>query len=181
MRGPTVVRAYHNNPKANAETWDEEGYLHTGDILYCDSKTKKWYIVDRKKVHAPILPPKVPGINTTQELIKVRGFQVAPPELEAVLLEESARIVDVAVIGLKAEPGSDTEMPRAYVVRKPGTNITEEEVKRLISEKLASYKQLKGGVVFLKEIPKSPSGKILKRVLREWADAEAGQDGKAKL
>lgn len=50
MRGPTVVRAYHNNPKANAETWDEDGYLHTGDILYCDSKTKKWYIVDRKKV-----------------------------------------------------------------------------------------------------------------------------------
>ena len=54
-------------------------------------------------------------------------------------------------------------------------------MKKLISEKLASYKQLSGGVVFLKEIPKSPSGKILKRVLREWADAEEGQDGKAKL
>ncbi|KAH7366615.1 acyl-CoA synthetase [Pyrenochaeta sp. MPI-SDFR-AT-0127] len=165
VRGPTVVRAYHNNPKANAETWDEDGYLHTGDILYCDSKTKKWYIMDRKK-----------------ELIKVRGFQVAPPELEAVLLEAADRIVDVAVIGLKAKPGSDTESPRAYVVRKPGTNITEEEVKALVKEKLASYKQLTGGVVFLKEIPKSPSGKILKRILREWADAEVdGQVEKAKL
>lgn len=50
LRGPTVVRQYHKNPKANAETWDEEGYLHSGDILYCDSKTKLWYIVDRKKV-----------------------------------------------------------------------------------------------------------------------------------
>ncbi|OAL51592.1 acyl-CoA synthetase [Pyrenochaeta sp. DS3sAY3a] len=157
VRGPTVVRAYHNNLKANAETWDEDGYLHTGDILYCDSKTKKWYIVDRKK-----------------ELIKVRGFQVAPPELEAVLLEAVDRIVDVAVIGLAAKPGSDTESPRAYVVRKPGTNITEEEVKGLIKEKLAAYKQLTGGVVFLDEIPKSPSGKILKRVLREWAEAEGG-------
>ncbi|KAJ4374869.1 Acyl-CoA synthetase actt5 [Neocucurbitaria cava] len=160
VRGPTVVRAYHNNTKANAETWDGDGYLHSGDILYCDSRTKKWYIVDRKK-----------------ELIKVRGFQVAPPELEAVLLEESDRIVDVAVIGLKAKRGSDTESPRAYVVRKSGTNITEEEVKRLISEKLASYKQLTGGVVFLNEIPKSPSGKILKRVLREWADAEVDENG----
>lgn len=52
VRGPTVVRAYHKNSKANAETWDEEGYLHTGDILYCDGKTKKWYVVDRKKVNS---------------------------------------------------------------------------------------------------------------------------------
>lgn len=121
-------------------------------------------------------------LTGTQELIKVRGFQVAPPELEAVLLESADKIVDVAVIGLKAKPGSDSESPRAYVVRRPGTNITEAEVKVLIKEKLASYKQLTGGVVFLKEIPKSPSGKILKRVLREWADAEDnGQADKAKL
>jgi 4-coumarate--CoA ligase len=66
-------------------------------------------------------------------------------------------------------------------VRKPGTNITKEEVKTLISDKLAAYKQLTGGVVFLEEIPKSPSGKILKRVLREWADAEVGSGGRAKL
>lgn len=113
-------------------------------------------------------------------MIKVRGFQVAPPELEAVLLEKTSHVVDVAVIGLKAKPGSDTESPRAYVVRRPGTDITEDEVKKLISDQLASYKQLTGGVVFLKEIPKSPSGKILKRVLREWADAE-DKDGRPKL
>ncbi|KAF2029185.1 acetyl-CoA synthetase-like protein [Setomelanomma holmii] len=139
------------------------GYLRTGDILYCDGKTKLWYIVDRKK-----------------ELIKVRGFQVAPPELEAVLLEAKDYIVDVAVIGLKAKPGSDAERPRAYVVRKPGTNMSEAEVKKLISDHLASYKQLTGGVVFLDESPKSPSGKILKRVLREWAEAEE-KEGRAKL
>ncbi|KAF2846722.1 acetyl-CoA synthetase-like protein [Plenodomus tracheiphilus IPT5] len=164
IRGPTVVRGYHQNPKANAETWDGDGYLHTGDIMYCDSRTKKWYIVDRKK-----------------ELIKIRGFQVAPPELEAVLLEASDRIIDVAVIGVKPKPGSDIESPRAYVVRKPGTHITEEEVKKLVGDKLAAYKQLTGGVVFVKEIPKSPSGKILKRVLREQADTEEGSSGKAKL
>lgn len=113
-------------------------------------------------------------------MIKVRGFQVAPPELEAVLLEAKEHIVDVAVIGLKAKPGSDHERPRAYIVRKPGSSITEAEVKRLISDNLASYKQLTGGVVFLDEIPKSPSGKILKRVLREWADAEEKGE-KAKL
>jgi 4-coumarate--CoA ligase len=79
---------------------------------------------------------------------------------------------------LKASPGSDAERPRAYVVRKPGTKIS--EVKKLISDNLASYKQLTGGVVFLDEIPKSPSGKILKRVLREWADAEE-KEGRAKL
>lgn len=65
-------------------------------------------------------------------------------------------------------------------MRKPGTNITEEEVKKIITDNLAGYKQLTGGVVFLNEIPKSPSGKILKRVLREWADAEE-KEGRAKL
>jgi 4-coumarate--CoA ligase len=89
-------------------------------------------------------------------------------------------IIDAAVIGLKAKPGSDAERPRAYVVRKPGSNISEAEVKKLINDGLASYKQLTGGVVFLEEIPKSPSGKILKRVLREWADGEE-KDGRAKL
>jgi 4-coumarate--CoA ligase len=181
VRGPTVVRQYLNNPKANAETWDEEGYLHSGDILYCDSKTKLWYIVDRKKARLNgSLFRAIATANAKQELIKVRGFQVAPPELEAVLLEAKDRIVDVAVIGLKAKPGSDAERPRAYVVRKPSTNISEDEVKKIISDNLASYKKLTGGVVFLDEIPKSPSGKILKRVLRDWAEAEE-KEGRAKL
>jgi 4-coumarate--CoA ligase len=179
VRGPTVVRQYHKDARSNAETWDAEGYLHTGDILYCDSKTKLWYIVDRKKVRIPLGLPAV-TTNSTKELIKVRGFQVAPPEIEAVLLEAKDLIVDVAVIGLKPTPGSDAERPRAYVVRKPGTSISEKEVKKLIHDNLANYKQLTGGVVFLDEIPKSPTGKILKRVLREWADAD-GKEGRVKL
>lgn len=67
IRGPNVISGYFENPKANAESFDSEGYYKTGDILYCDRKTKKLYCVDRKK-----------------ELIKVRAFQVAPPELETV-------------------------------------------------------------------------------------------------
>jgi acyl-coenzyme A synthetase/AMP-(fatty) acid ligase len=110
-------------------------------------------------------------------LIKVRGFQVAPPELEGVLLDHP-EIIDCAVIGLKLKP--EYESPRAYVVRKPGSSITEQQVKEIISTRLAAYKALTGGVVFVNEIPKSPSGKILKRVLREEAEAEL-KTLKAKL
>jgi acyl-coenzyme A synthetase/AMP-(fatty) acid ligase len=81
------------------------------------------------------------------------------------------------VIGLKPPPNSDAELPRAYVVRREGTSITEDEVKGLIKERLASYKQLTGGVRFLDEIPKSASGKILKRVLRDEAEDEAEDEG----
>lgn len=106
-----------------------------------------------------------------QELIKVRGFQVAPPELEGVLLGHPD-IVDVAVIGLPAPRNSDAELPRAYVVRSPASNITEADVHKLIAERLASYKKLTGGVKFVEEVPKSASGKILKRILREEAQKE---------
>jgi 4-coumarate--CoA ligase len=168
VRGPTVIKGYFNNDKANAESYDAEGFFKTGDILYCDGKTKKWYIIDRKKVryHRYFVKRRP---NWVQELIKVRGFQVAPPELEGVLLDDD-NIVDCAVIGLKLRP--DYESPRAYVVKKPGANIDEDYVKNVISSKLASYKALTGGVVFLDEIPKSPSGKILKRILREQVEEE---------
>ena len=99
-----------------------------------------------------------------QELIKVRGFQVAPPELEAVLLAHPD-IVDCAIIGVQLKGVHQDESPRAYVVRRPGTHITEQEVKDVISKKLASYKALTGGVLFIDEVPKSASGKILVSVL----------------
>lgn len=161
MRGPTITPGYFRNDSANAESFDAEGWFKTGDIAYCEGRTRKWYIVDRRK-----------------ELIKVRGFQVAPAELEAVLLGHPL-IVDAAVIGV-VFPGTDTEgYPRAYVVRQPGREgeiLTEEDVRKYLGERLARYKALVGGVKFVDAIAKSASGKILKRVLRENSkkDIEAG-------
>jgi acyl-CoA synthetase (AMP-forming)/AMP-acid ligase II len=156
VRGPTVTPGYFNNPEANAEAFDTEGWFKTGDIAYCDQRTRKWYIVDRRK-----------------ELIKVRGFQVAPPELEAVLLSHP-QIVDAAVIGITF-PGADIEYPRAYVVRRPGdqgSKLTEAEIQEYVLSRLAKYKALTGGVKFVGAIARNPSGKILKRVLREDAKKE---------
>ena len=156
IRGPTVVRGYLDNPEANARDWDEDGFFHTGDVLYCDSKTGLWYVVDRKK-----------------ELIKVRGFQVAPAEIEGVLLAHPG-IVDAAVIGIEAGEAR-SELPRAYVVRRSGvTGVGEEEVREWVEGRLAKYKRLEGGVKFVESIPKTASGKILKRVLREEAKREMG-------
>jgi len=165
VRGPTIVAGYFENPKANNESFDSEGFFKTGDIVYCDSKTKKWYIVDRKK-----------------ELIKVRGFQVAPPELETVLLSHP-HIIDAAVIGVKHPSEADVELPRAYVIRRDtpeGKALNEEAVKEHCGERLAKFKELTGGVKFVDAIPKNASGKILKRVLREMAKEE-GDQAKARL
>lgn len=156
VRGSTVTPGYFKNPEANAQSFDSDGWYKTGDIAYCDEANRKWYIVDRKK-----------------ELIKVRGFQVAPPELEAVLLSHP-QIVDAAVIGITF-PNANTEFPRAYVVRRPGNageKITELDVQEYVLERLARFKALTGGVKFVGSIAKNPSGKILKRVLREDAKKE---------
>ncbi|KAJ5921644.1 hypothetical protein N7454_009118 [Penicillium verhagenii] len=157
VRGSTVTPGYYKNPEANADSFDSEGWYKTGDIAYCDEATRKWYIVDRKK-----------------ELIKVRGFQVAPPELEAVLLSHP-QIIDAAVIGITIPDVNDTELPRAYIVRRPGSSgeeLTEQDVQKFVLERLARFKALTGGVKFVGSIAKNPSGKILKRVLREDAKKE---------
>ncbi|EXJ60273.1 hypothetical protein A1O7_04425 [Cladophialophora yegresii CBS 114405] len=164
-RGPTVISGYLNNPQANAEAFDAQGFYHTGDIMYRDGRSKLWYVVDRKK-----------------ELIKVRGFQVAPPEIEAVLLTHPS-IVDAAVIGVAAASALDGEAPRAYVVRRPGVSpaeLTERDVYDWVAGKLAKYKRLDGGVLFRDVIPKNASGKILKRILRDEAKGEREKEG-AKL
>jgi acyl-CoA synthetase (AMP-forming)/AMP-acid ligase II len=153
VRGPTVTQGYIGRDRK--EDFDSEGYFRTGDILYCDKNTKLWYIVDRKK-----------------ELIKVRGFQVAPAEVEGVLLAHP-EVRDAAVIGLPTEEG-DSELPRAYVVKKDGATLDERDVMAWVEGRLAKYKRLEGGVKFVEEIPKTPSGKILKRVLREQAKREVG-------
>ncbi|KAJ0356017.1 hypothetical protein COL154_001539 [Colletotrichum chrysophilum] len=166
VTGPTVMRGYWRNPKATQETidTDSEGnrWLRTGDIAYVDEfKTGGlFYIVDRKK-----------------ELIKVKGNQVAPAELEALLLERPD-IADVAVIGVTI---NGEEFPRAYVVRSPGTNTSGEEIAKWLEERVAKHKRLRGGVAFTDVIPKNPSGKILRKILREQAKEEVGDEPLAKL
>ncbi|THW35475.1 acetyl-CoA synthetase-like protein [Aureobasidium pullulans] len=148
VRGPTITRGYINNPEARARDWDQDGYFHTGDIVYQDQSTELWYVVDRKK-----------------ELIKVRGFQVSPAEIEAALVSHPL-VQDVAVIGV--DGGEDGELPRAYVIRKDNT-LSESDLKVWYAERLARYKWLTGGVKFVDQIPRNASGKILKNLLREQA------------
>lgn len=175
VRGPTIINGYFENEEANKISWDTDGWFKTGDVAYCDEKSKLWYIVDRKKVYSRARLRSCTIVNTLQELIKVRGFQVAPPELEAVLLSHP-EIVDAAVIGVQF--GRDeSELPRAYIVRRPGLNgakLTEKEVKEYSQKRLAKFKSLEGGIKFLDAIPKNASGKILKRILREQAKKEIG-------
>jgi acyl-CoA synthetase (AMP-forming)/AMP-acid ligase II len=153
VRGPTVIRGYFENPEANAKDWDSDGYYHTGDIGY-RSDIGKIYIVDRKK-----------------ELIKVRGFQVAPNEIEGLLLLHE-KIIDAAVIGLNVPTSPDAELVRAYVVVREGQNVTVKEIMEYLDPQIAKYKRLTGGVKFVEAIPKTASGKILKRLLRDEADRE---------
>lgn len=115
--------------------------------------------------------------DLSQELIKYKGLQVAPAELEALLLSQPL-ITDAAVIGISDPSGSGNELPRAYVVADK-SKISEEEIKGHVRKNLAQHKQLRGGVIWLDAIPKSPSGKILRRELREMAKKEAkGQQAK---
>jgi acyl-CoA synthetase (AMP-forming)/AMP-acid ligase II len=141
IQGPQVMKGYLNRPEATAHTIDQEGWLHTGDIGYADEEGH-FFIVDRAK-----------------ELIKYKGFQVAPAELEAVLLSHPM-IADAAVIPLPDEEAG--EVPKAFVVLK-GEAVAE-EIKEFVSERVAPYKKIRE-LEFIEQIPKSPSGKILRRVL----------------
>lgn len=145
LRGPMVMAGYLNNAAATDATIDPDGWLHTGDVGHVDADGN-WFIVDRVK-----------------ELIKVKGFQVPPAELEALLLTHPA-VADVAVIGIPDEESG--ELPKAFVVRKPGGEASEDELAAFVAEHVATYKRLHA-VEFVDEIPKSPSGKILRRMLRD--------------
>ena len=109
-------------------------------------------------------------LTTLQELIKVRGFQVAPAELEGVLFDHPD-IIDAAVIGIQRTK-EESELPRAYVVKRPGSALTENDVFKFSAERLARYKNLEGGIVFIDAIPKNASGKFLKNQLRDRAKKE---------
>ena len=144
VRGPQVMKGYLNNLEATAVTIDADGWLHTGDVAVIDADGHT-FIVDRLK-----------------ELIKYKGFQVPPAELEALLLGEP-RIADAAVIGVPDDEAG--ELPKAFVVKVPGTDIDAEGVKAYVAGHVASYKQIRL-VEFVESIPKSASGKILRRELR---------------
>ena len=143
VRGPNVMKGYLNNPEATARTVDSDGWLHTGDIGIVDADGYLT-VVDRLK-----------------ELIKVKGFQVAPAELESLLLKHP-KIADVAVIPVADEDSG--EVPKAVVV--PKGPLTAEEVMSYLLPHVAHYKRVRH-VEFVDAIPKSPSGKILRRVLVE--------------
>ncbi len=147
VRGPQVMVGYLNNPEATARTITPDGWLRTGDLGRVDENGNLW-IVDRVK-----------------ELIKVKGFQVAPAELEGLLLAHPA-IADCAVIGRPDDEAG--EVPVAFVVRRAEAALTEAEVQAHIAGQVAHYKALRA-VHFTDLIPKSPSGKILRRVLRAQA------------
>ncbi|MEP6635380.1 MAG: 4-coumarate--CoA ligase family protein [Acidobacteriota bacterium] len=141
VRGPQIMKGYLNRPEATAATIDSEGWLHTGDIAYADEDSH-FFIVDRAK-----------------ELIKYKGFQVPPAELEALLLTHPS-VLDAAVIPCPDEEAG--EVPKAFVVLRGAA--TAEEIMAFVAERVAPYKKLRF-VEFTDKIPKSPSGKILRRVL----------------
>ncbi|KAH9818643.1 hypothetical protein DFH28DRAFT_1080568 [Melampsora americana] len=168
IRSPSNAIDYLANPKATAETFDQEGFVHTGDEGYVDSHG--WvYVVDRLK-----------------ELIKVKGNQLAPAELEGLLLDHPA-IADVCVIGIPDTYAG--EVARAYIVVSNEAQSLDraqlaKDISQFVSSQKVRYKWLDGGVEFLESIPKNPSGKILRRVLRDKYKASlmsAKPGGKAKL
>lgn len=164
MKGPNIMMGYLNNPTATANAITPDGFFKSGDVGHQDAAGNLW-ITDRVK-----------------ELIKYKGFQVPPAELEGILVVHE-EVEDCAVIGVFIEHLA-TEVPRAFVVVKEGGSVSEEDLVKWVGAKVAPHKRLRGGVRFIKEVPKSISGKILRRVLRvqaEQEEKEMGEAAKAKL
>ncbi|KAI0391210.1 hypothetical protein F5Y17DRAFT_441625 [Xylariaceae sp. FL0594] len=163
VKGPNVFPGYLNRPELQQETFSPCGFFKTGDIGYFDNRGNL-YITDRLK-----------------ELIKYKGFQVAPAELEGIL-QGHADVADACVIPAH-DRERETEVPRAYLVLKPGVARDEgkaAEIAGWLDARVAQHKRLRGGVRFVDEIPKNASGKLLRRVLKERARLEDRAAG-AKL
>nr|CAB3510143.1 unnamed protein product [Spodoptera littoralis] len=152
VKGATLFGGYIG--KNLKDELDEEGFFKTGDICYYDEEGY-FFFVDRIK-----------------ELIKYKAGQVAPSELEAILLQHPG-VKDVGVIG-KPDPMVG-ELPTAFVVKMPGSTVTDKELVDFVADKVSSWKQLRGGVYFVEDIPKTPSGKILRRILRDYLKKPASK------
>jgi acyl-CoA synthetase (AMP-forming)/AMP-acid ligase II len=149
VRGPQIMKGYLNRPDATAQTIDNEKWLHTGDIAYADEEGH-FFIVDRAK-----------------ELIKYKGLQVAPAELEAILLTHPC-VADAAVIPCPDDEAG--ELPKAFIVLR--TPVDDQDIMDFVSAQVAPYKKIRF-IEFIDQIPKSASGKILRRVLVERDRARA--------
>ncbi|OMJ07091.1 putative 4-coumarate-CoA ligase 3 [Smittium culicis] len=164
FKGPNIMGGgYLNNKEATMATIDSQNFLHTGDIGYFDSDSNL-YVIDRLK-----------------ELIKYKGFQVAPAELESLLLSNDL-VDDVAVVG-SYNHDMATEVPKAFIVLKDAASHSlnqplENQIVNWVKSRVANHKQLRGGVEFIGAIPKTLSGKILRRTLR---DIENSKYNKSKL
>ncbi|KKK51628.1 hypothetical protein LCGC14_3113050, partial [marine sediment metagenome] len=152
IQGPQIMRGYWNRPEETADTITEDGWLRTGDIAQFDEEGYV-FIVDRKK-----------------ELIKYKGYQVPPAELEALLMEHPA-VADVAVIPKADKQGG--EIPKAFVVLKQNEEAPADEIMAWVEERVAPYKKVRD-LEFVDAIPKSLSGKILRRELVERERAKGG-------
>ncbi|KAK3004422.1 hypothetical protein RJ639_020144, partial [Escallonia herrerae] len=150
LRGPTIMKGYFSNEEATASTLDSDGWLRTGDLCYID-EDGFIFVVDRLK-----------------ELIKYKGYQVPPAELEALLLTHP-EIADAAVIPF---PDKDVgQYPMAYVVRRPGSDLSESAVMDFIAKQVAPYKRIRR-VAFVTSVPKNASGKILRKDLIKLATSK---------
>jgi long-chain acyl-CoA synthetase len=152
VKGPQVMKGYWNRPDETAECLSEDGWLRTGDVGHLD-EDGYLYVLERKK-----------------EMIKYKGYQVAPAELEAVLFEHPA-VLDVAVIPKPHLEGG--EIPKAFVVLREGFQASPEELMAFVAERVAPYKKIRE-VEYATEIPKTASGKTLRRDLIERERAKKG-------
>lgn len=144
-RGPNIMKGYFNNIHATKETITEDGWLRTGDIGYYN-ENGSFFVIDRLK-----------------ELIKVNALQVAPAELENIL-RDHPDVLEAAVVGI---PHSKCgEVPKAFVVRKVDSNVTEPEIQEYVAKHVSKHKHLTGGVTFVESVPKTASGKILRREIK---------------
>ncbi|KMQ89861.1 luciferin 4-monooxygenase [Lasius niger] len=143
-----IMNGYYRNPEATKSTVDEEGWLHSGDVGYFD-EDGELFIIDRIK-----------------ELIKYRGYQISPGEVEGVLMSHPA-VMEAAVIGVPH--AVDDEHPVAYVTKMPGAKVTEQELIDLVANSMMDQYKLRAGVIFLDAFPYTGSGKIARKELKTMA------------